>query len=92
MGEAGDEGIFPLKRGKDGKLGVSADGVGGVSVTILNNSGTPVQATAQQRGNAPDGTQILEVVLSAVGDALANRTGPVARGLEGGYGVRPTIY
>ncbi|MDP3835033.1 MAG: tape measure protein [Hydrogenophaga sp.] len=92
MGEAGEEGIFPLKRGKDGKLGVSADGVGGVSVTIINNSGTPVQATAQQRGNAPDGTQILEVVLSAVGDALANRTGPVARGLEGGYGVRPTIY
>lgn len=26
MGEAGPEGIFPLKRGKDGKLGVSVDG------------------------------------------------------------------
>jgi hypothetical protein len=26
MGEAGPEGIFPLKRGKDGKLGVSAEG------------------------------------------------------------------
>lgn len=90
MGEAGPEAILPLKRGSDGKLGVAAGG-GGVSVTIINNSGTPVQATAQQRGTAPDGTQILEVVLIAVGDALANRSGPVARGLEGGYGVSPKI-
>lgn len=29
MGEAGPEGIFPLKRGPDGKLGVSASGAGG---------------------------------------------------------------
>ena len=89
MGEAGSEAILPLKRGSDGKLGISSSG-GGVSVTIINQSGTPVQATAKQRGNAPDGTQLLEVVLTAVGDALANRSGPVARGLEGGYGVRPS--
>ena len=89
MGEAGAEAILPLKRGSDGKLGISSSG-GGVSVTIINQSGTPVQATAKQRGNAPDGTQLLEVVLTAVGDALANRSGPVARGLEGGYGVRPS--
>lgn len=31
-GEAGAEGIFPLKRGRDGKLGVAAQGVGGVTV------------------------------------------------------------
>lgn len=29
MGEAGTEGIFPLKRGPDGKLGVAAYGMGG---------------------------------------------------------------
>ncbi len=33
MGEAGTEGIFPLKRGPDGKLGVAAYGTGG-GVTI----------------------------------------------------------
>lgn len=30
--EAGPEGIFPLKRGRDGKLGISAEGAGGVVV------------------------------------------------------------
>lgn len=31
MGEAGPEGILPLKRGADGKLGVTANGVGAVT-------------------------------------------------------------
>jgi len=36
MGEAGPEAIMPLKRGKDGRLGVSAEGGGG-AVTIVQN-------------------------------------------------------
>lgn len=64
---------------------------GGVSVTIINQSGTPVQALAQQRGTNDQGQALIEVVLTAVGDALANRTGPAARGLEVGYGVRPSV-
>tara|TARA_R110002153_G_scaffold9281_1_gene38532 strand:- start:1901 stop:2167 length:267 start_codon:yes stop_codon:yes gene_type:complete len=32
MGEAGPEAIMPLKRGKDGKLGVAAEGSGAVTV------------------------------------------------------------
>jgi lambda family phage tail tape measure protein len=32
MGEAGPEAIMPLKRGKDGKLGVAADGGSGVTI------------------------------------------------------------
>ena len=35
-GELGPEGIFPLARGKDGKLGVKAMGSGGKGVTINN--------------------------------------------------------
>jgi hypothetical protein len=35
MGEAGPEAIMPLRRGRDGKLGVSAEGGGGM--TIINN-------------------------------------------------------
>jgi hypothetical protein len=32
MGEAGPEAIMPLKKGKDGKLGVAAEGGGGVTI------------------------------------------------------------
>lgn len=39
MGEAGPEAIMPLRRGRDGKLGVSSDGGG---VTIINNVATGV--------------------------------------------------
>lgn len=35
--EAGPEGIFPLKRGRDGKLGISAEGAGGVVVQNYYN-------------------------------------------------------
>lgn len=43
MGEAGPEAILPLKRGADGKLGVSAGGGGGHTINVYV-SGT----------NAPD--------------------------------------
>ena len=38
MGESGPEAIMPLKRGRDGKLGVS----GGANVQIFNYSGANV--------------------------------------------------
>jgi len=34
MGEAGDEAILPLERGRGGKLGVNASGAGGVTVVM----------------------------------------------------------
>ena len=37
MGEAGPEAIMPLKRGKDGKLGVATDGGGSQTVTVVQN-------------------------------------------------------
>jgi lambda family phage tail tape measure protein len=45
MGEAGPEAIMPLRRGRDGRLGVQAgDGGGGVSVVVnVDASGTSVQ-------------------------------------------------
>jgi len=45
MGEAGPEGILPLSRGRDGRLGVQAtNGGGGVSVVVnVDASGTSVQ-------------------------------------------------
>jgi hypothetical protein len=49
MAEAGPEGILPLKRGKDGKLGVVASGGGGSQI----NNFTP---TIVINGNADDET------------------------------------
>jgi len=37
MGEAGPEAIMPLKRGKNGKLGVSAEGGGSQNITVVQN-------------------------------------------------------
>lgn len=59
MGEAGWEGIFPLERGSDGKLGVKASGAGfggAVSVTTIVNvnkdgtSSTSTQTAGEQAG------------------------------------------
>lgn len=36
MGEAGAEAIMPLSRGSDGKLGVKAEGAGGITININN--------------------------------------------------------
>jgi len=49
MGEAGPEGILPLKRGKDGKLGVIAQG-GGVGNIVVNvdASGTSAEGDDEQ--------------------------------------------
>lgn len=52
MGEAGAEAILPLKRGKDGKLGVGTSGGGGnVNVSIaIDASGTKVQGDEGKAG------------------------------------------
>ena len=49
LGEAGPEGILPLKRGKDGKLGVIAQG-GGVGNIVVNvdASGTSAEGDDEQ--------------------------------------------
>lgn len=61
-----------------------------VTVNVINQSGQAVDAQQRSRTGA-DGQQIIDVVLSAVGDSLANRSGPVSRGLEAGYGIRPAM-
>ena len=44
MGEKGSESIMPLKRGRDGKLGVIAHGGGGTTVNVsVNADGTSVE-------------------------------------------------
>lgn len=67
-GEAGPEGILPLKRGSNGKLGVSAEGMGGV--TVNNNiSVTGSDSEAVRREITKMIPQISKVTTAAVIDA-----------------------
>lgn len=68
MGEAGPEAIMPLKRGKDGKLGVQAEGGGTTIVNQTINVSTGVQQTVRTeiKSLMP---QIAEGAKSAVLDA-----------------------
>jgi lambda family phage tail tape measure protein len=52
MGEAGPEAIMPLRRGRDGRLGVqAANGGGGVSVVVnVDASGSSTQGNNNQAG------------------------------------------
>ena len=49
MGEAGEEAVMPLRRGKDGRLGVEASGAGvGNIVVNVDASGSSVEGDAGQ--------------------------------------------
>ena len=67
MGEAGTEGIFPLKRGRDGRLGVAAvgGGRGGLEVHVHNNAGVRVQTEQDEDGK-------LHILLEQVTERAAN--------------------
>jgi phage-related minor tail protein len=56
-----------------------------VKVEIVNN-GQPAKATATT-SMQPDGTQLVRIVLEAVGESIADGVGPVPRALEGRYGL-----
>lgn len=90
-GMDGKGGFLAMMHPNETVIDHTKGGSGGVSVTIINQSGAQLQGTARNNGAAPDGTALIEVVLSAAGDALANRSGPLARGLESGYGIRPSM-
>jgi hypothetical protein len=75
MGEAGPEAIMPLKRGRDGKLGIA--GGGGVSVGAINIS---VENTGEQLSPAAQkqiATQVQGIVLSTI--ANQKRSGGMLR-------------
>lgn len=58
MGEAGPEGILPLARSRDGRLGVIASGGAPVNVTVNNSQAREVDVqTRSERG--PDGERIV---------------------------------
>ncbi len=69
MGEAGPEAIMPLRRGRDGKLGV--EGGGGTNITVnVDAKGTSVQ------GDEGRGNQLARVVAQAVQAELIKQKRP----------------
>jgi lambda family phage tail tape measure protein len=74
MGEAGPEAIIPLKRGRDGKLGVAGDGgSGGGAVTV--NVSVDAQGSKVQ-GDAGQGNALGRAVATAVQQELIRQKRP----------------
>lgn len=91
MGEAGAEGIFPLKRGKDGKLGISANGGGSTSTSVVvhNYGGSPAttKETTDNRGNRK-----IEIVIGEMVAAEVQRPGSAAnKSVRNGFGLQPMM-
>lgn len=65
MGEAGPEAVIPLKRASNGRLGVSASGLGGsqVIVNIINN--TQGKVSTQQSQDSQGNTR-LDVIIDRI--------------------------
>ena len=70
MGEAGPEAIIPLRRGRDGKLGVSGGGSNTSVVVNVDASGSQVQ------GNSGQGEQLGRAISQAVQAELLKQKRP----------------
>lgn len=90
MGEAGAEAIMPLSRGRDGKLGVAAQG-GGAQV-IINNY-TSANVTAQTRSDG--GRTFTEIAIREVKGAIVDdiaRGGDVSDAMSASFGLSRKGY
>lgn len=87
MGEAGPEAVLPLTRGKGGKLGVVAQGGGGIEVQInITNKGQAVQA--RQTGSRMNGKKMMiDLVLDTVSGDVA-KGGKTAQAMQQRFGLQ----
>ena len=76
MGEAGPEAILPLKRGSDGKLGVTMNGSGGSNVVVNVHEAPGTQVRVQQ-GTDAQGNLTLDIVVEQIEGKMASN---LARG------------
>ena len=72
MGEAGPEAIMPLKRGADGRLGVSGGGSAPVNVTV----NVDASGNSQVAGDQTQGAQLGRVISQAVQQELIKQRRP----------------
>lgn len=85
MGEAGPEAIVPISRGKNGKLGINASGMGSnVTINVINNGDNSV-STEEREG--PNGDRILDVIITQkVSEGLSS--GVFDKSLGQNFGIR----
>lgn len=77
MGEAGPEGIFPLRRGLDGKLGVVAKLAGGGEEPLIQNNYFTINNDGSNGQMGPQATQqILKLVEQKTKQVLASERRP----------------
>ena len=74
MGEAGPEAIMPLKRGADGRLGVSSSGGGSAPVNVTVN--VDASGNSQVAGDQNQGAQLGRVIAGAVQQELIKQRRP----------------
>ena len=71
MGEAGPEGVLPLKRGRDGKLGVISNGSGSMNIVVnVDATGSSVQ------GDESGGRELGRVISVAIQSELIKQKRP----------------
>ena len=83
MAEAGHEGIFPLSRGRGGRLGVDASGIPDTEVNVFNSTGE--EARVEQRQE--NGRSITDIFIGEMDSALAQ--GDFDGSLKGRFAVQP---
>lgn len=83
MGEAGPEAIMPLKRGPDGKLGVSGGGGGGTVVNVFNQ--TENKSEVKESTNADGQKQIDVYIYQTVQKMIGN--GSMDKTMQSVYGI-----
>ena len=74
MGEAGPEAIMPLKRGADGRLGVSSSSGGSAPVNVTVN--VDASGNSQVAGDQNQGAQLGRVIAGAVQQELIKQRRP----------------
>lgn len=85
VGERGEAEIFtPGTSGRITPMGQAP--APRVHLQVINN-GQPMQATTQQT-TQPDGSQLIRLVLNAVGDSIASGSGTPYAAIKGRFGLR----
>jgi tape measure domain-containing protein len=88
VGEEGPEVVTFGQSGRVHPLGAPAGGSANVKLEVINN-GPPMHAE-HQRATAPDGTQIIRLVLNAVADDFASG-GRTAQAARARFGLRDAV-
>jgi tape measure domain-containing protein len=86
MGEAGPEAIVPLKRGGDGRLGISAFGpAGNTAVYVIIQNYTNEKVRTEESSDS-SGNQIRTVIIGAVKESITS--GEMDQPMSTRYGLR----